>query len=134
MKARDAIALTPATPALPGFDRFMIERFSPVGWRVLSNPSFPNDAQARAVTWEVAALQKTIYKKTGSKFIEHLSGVYFPNVNFPQALAEEYLQALQTLGQKEFRQFFQVCFVHPPIASSPPCQSLYDFAADRGFF
>ncbi|KAH0557174.1 hypothetical protein GP486_005038, partial [Trichoglossum hirsutum] len=62
-------------PALPGFDRFMIERFSPVGWQILSNPSLDiRDAQTRTVLWEVAALQKTIYAKTGGEFVEHLRG------------------------------------------------------------
>jgi exportin-T len=90
----------------------MIELFSPVGWRMLSNPSLnpKEDAQARAVIWEVAALQKTIYLKTGAEFIEHLRGVYFPGVKIPQGPAEEYLQALQTLDSKAFRQFFQVSF------------------------
>jgi len=90
----------------------MIERFSPVGWRMLSNPSLnqKEDAQARTVVWEVAALQKTIYVKTGAEFIVHLRGLYFPGVKIPQGPAEEYLQALQTLDLKAFRQFLQVGF------------------------
>ncbi|KAI9777948.1 MAG: pre-tRNA nuclear export protein [Geoglossum umbratile] len=110
VNSNNATALVPTPPSLPGFDRYMIERFSPVGWRILSNPSLnpKEDAQARTVVWEVASLQKTIYAKTGAAFIEHLRGVYFPNVNIPQGPAEEYLQALQTLDSKAFRQFFQV--------------------------
>lgn len=124
--AGDDTALTSTAPALPGFDRFMIERFSPVGWRILSNPSLETgDAQTRTVIWEVAALQKTIYAKTGVEFVEHLRGVYFPNENFPQAPAEEYLQALQTLDQKAFRQFFQVkCFLFFFWKTSP-CSSRF---------
>lgn len=56
--------------ALPGFEGFMMERFSNVCWEVPANGSFDSrDAQAKTVLQEIATLQKTIYGRSGEKFI-----------------------------------------------------------------
>jgi exportin-T len=70
---------TTPSPAFPGFDQFLIERFNPICWEVLQNPEFPaHDAQAKQVLTEIAGLEQTIYMKTGGMFIEHLERSYFP--------------------------------------------------------
>jgi exportin-T len=73
---------TPPTPAFPGFDRFLIERFHPVCWEVLREPSFrpATDAQAKQVLNEIAGLEQTIYMKTGDMFIQHLQQSFFPTM------------------------------------------------------
>ncbi|PBP26539.1 putative Exportin-T [Diplocarpon rosae] len=68
------------TPAFPGFDRFLIERFHPICWAVLREPTFrpATDAQAKQVLNEIAGLEQMIYLKTGDMFIQHLQQEFFP--------------------------------------------------------
>lgn len=75
-------ATSPPSPAFPGFDRFLIERFHPICWEVLREPQFQpaTDAQAKQVLNEVAGLEQTIYMKTGDMFIQHLQGSFFPSL------------------------------------------------------
>jgi exportin-T len=70
------------SPAFPGFDRFLIERFHPVCWEVLRDPDFcpSTDAQAKQVLAEIAGLEQTIYTKTGDMFIQHLQQSFFPSL------------------------------------------------------
>ncbi|KAI9886729.1 MAG: hypothetical protein M1823_001438 [Watsoniomyces obsoletus] len=92
---------------IPGFNNFMITRFSTVCWTALSSPGFnPRDATSRQVAGEIASLQKTIYVKTGLEFITHLRDVSFPEMGLEMSMAEEYLNALQIRDLKAFRAFF----------------------------
>ncbi|KAH6681632.1 Exportin-T [Halenospora varia] len=70
----------PPSPAFPGFDRFLIERFHPLCWEVLKDPQFRpvTDAQIKQVLNEIAGLEQTIYTKTGDMFLQHLQGSFFP--------------------------------------------------------
>jgi exportin-T len=70
----NAVPTAAPSPTFPGFDTFLIERFNPICWDVLRDPAFrPNqDAQAKQVLNEMAALQQTIYSKTGSMFVDYL--------------------------------------------------------------
>lgn len=93
------------SPAFEGFDRFLIDRFHPVCWDVLSNPEFkPSpDAQARQVLNEIAGLQQTIYLKTGNMFIEHLQQSFFPSLN---ANGTGFIRSMTTCtDRKEFAKF-----------------------------
>lgn len=102
---------TPSTPALPGFSNFMMSRFSPLCWALPTTQSFnPKDAQAKQVLAEAAGLQRTIYSKAGPEYIEWLRDRELPGLGMTGNLIEEYLNALQTLDVKGFRQFFQVCY------------------------
>ncbi|CRK46535.1 hypothetical protein BN1723_020067, partial [Verticillium longisporum] len=60
-------------PTIPGFDRFMIERFHPLCWEILRDPQFKpvTDAQSKQVLTEIAALEQVIYTKTGDMFIQN---------------------------------------------------------------
>lgn len=94
---------------LPGFETFMIQRFSRLCWEVPAMPGFhPKDAQAKMVLGEIATLQNILHAKLGENFIQYLGTVYFPSVNLPQGLAEEYLVALRQMELKPFRSYFQV--------------------------
>jgi exportin-T len=70
------------SPAFPGFDQFLIERFHPICWDVLRDPSFRpgQDAQAKLVLNEIAGLEQMIYVKTGEMFLNHLNGSFFPSL------------------------------------------------------
>ena len=87
----------------------MIERFSALCWVLPTTPSFdPRDAQARQVLGEIAALQKTIYSKTGEDYLIYLREVCFPGLRMGDGAAEEYVRALRTMDLKAFKQFFMV--------------------------
>jgi exportin-T len=78
----DPVSPMPPSPAFPGFDRFLIERFHPVCWEVLRDADFrpSTDAQAKQVLTEIAGLEQTIYMKTGDMFIQHLQQYFFPSL------------------------------------------------------
>lgn len=122
----DVVAQTPSSslpastaspqPALPGFDRFMLTRFSPLCWVLPTTPGFnPKDAQAKQVLAEAAGLQKTIYFKQGQEYITWLRNVELRGMGMGADTVQEYLRALATLDLKAFRQFFQV---GPALSSS----------------
>ena len=95
-------------PTLPGLDRFMITRFSPLCWALPANPSFnAKDAQARQVLGEAANLQKTIYSKTGQEYLSWLKESELRNMGMNDAMISEYLSKLTGLDVKGFRGFFQ---------------------------
>ena len=106
--------VTPQSAALPGFRHFMITRFSPLCWALPMNASFnPKDPQAKMVLGEAAALQKTIYMKTGPEYIEWLRGSELPGMGMGPDLVGEFVGSLERLDGKGFRQFFQVRPYHP---------------------
>jgi len=95
---------------LPGFDEFMMERFSLICWEISADSAFKlQDAQSKQVLGDIATLQKTIYMSVGDRFAEYLRTVYFPRIGLPDAIVAEFLEALQKLDQKDFKNFFRVC-------------------------
>ena len=100
---------TSVSAVIPGFNRFMIERFTAVSWALPTNPAFnPRDAQTRQVVLEIATVQKTIFDKTGQDYVAYLRDMYFPGMQLGNDAADEYLRALQNNDLKAFRQFFLV--------------------------
>lgn len=98
---------TSSQPALPGFDQFMINRFSPLCWALPTNPSFNSkDAQARQALSEAAGLQKTIYTKTGQQYLTWLQEKELRTMGMNDTLINEYLQKLATMETKAFKTFF----------------------------
>ncbi len=99
--------VTGPQPALPGFDQFMITRFSPLCWSLPTNPSFNSkDAQARQALSEAAGLQKTIYTKTGEQYLSWLQENELRTMGMNDTMINEYLQKLTTLESKAFKAFF----------------------------
>lgn len=71
-KQEDNIVAAPQ-PVFGGFDTFAVTRFSPLCWVVPSSAGFkPKDPQSRSFITEVATLQETIVRKTGSVYLEEL--------------------------------------------------------------
>ena len=98
-------ATTP-NPVLPGFDGFILGRFSPLSWALLSSPSFnAKDPQARQVISEVATLQQNMLAKTGDQYLTWLKDVELKNMGVGPDAAEEYLRALAGMDVKGFRAF-----------------------------
>lgn len=94
-------------PSMPGFDAFIIQRFSPLTWTLLSSPSFnPKDAQARTVLGEAGSLQWTILRKTGADYERHLREAEMRNMGFPENMIAEYIQRLEGNDVREFKKFF----------------------------
>ncbi|RPA74847.1 Xpo1-domain-containing protein [Ascobolus immersus RN42] len=95
---------------LPGFDQFMMDRFSLICWEISADPAFKlQDAQSKQLLGEIATLQKTIYLSVGDRFSEYLRTAYFPRIGLPDAIVSEFLEALQKLDQRDFKNFFRVC-------------------------
>ncbi|RMZ84500.1 hypothetical protein DV737_g1088, partial [Chaetothyriales sp. CBS 132003] len=93
-----------AQPALPGFDQFMIARFSPLCWAMPSNPSFNSkDAQARQVLTEAAALQKTIYLKLGDRYLNWMRDNELRRTGMSDAMVNEFLAKLSGMDMKAYR-------------------------------
>jgi exportin-T len=60
-------------PVLPGFDQFVINRFSPLSWAIPSTPGFKvQDPTSRQLVADIAQMQQEILKKTGSSYIAAL--------------------------------------------------------------
>lgn len=94
------------TPSLPGFDRFMISRFSALTWALMINPAFePKDAQANRVMGEIALLQQTILAKTGREYLTYLRDVELRGLGLQEAAIDSYLTALMTGDAKKFKKF-----------------------------
>ncbi|OJJ44903.1 hypothetical protein ASPZODRAFT_134320 [Penicilliopsis zonata CBS 506.65] len=103
----NGIITPPSQTGLPGFGQFMITRFSPLCWALPATPSFnAKDAQAKQVLAEAGALQRTIYSKTGAEYTEYLRTRELPGVGMGSDLIEEFVNALDRLDMKGFRQFF----------------------------
>ena len=97
---------TAPNPSLPGFDSFMLNRFSPLSWALLSSPAFnAKDPQARQVLGEIASLQQDILAKTGDQYLTWLKDVELKNMGAGPEVAEEYLRALAGMDMKAFRGF-----------------------------
>lgn len=107
---------TPTSPVttqapLPGFDNYVVERFSPLAWSIPASPGFNSkDAQARQVLFEAANLQTEIVKKVGEPYVERLKSDLSGN----GVAADGVDQYLRTLAgalegpkkEKEWRNFF----------------------------
>ncbi|KAL8699593.1 MAG: hypothetical protein Q9224_001339 [Gallowayella concinna] len=95
-------------PTLPGFDRFMMERFSPLCWSLPSQPNFDSkDAQGKQAMGEAAGLQNAIYTKTGEEYLTFLQMTELSSMGMDAATVDEYLRVLKTSDAKTFRQYFQ---------------------------
>ena len=95
------------SPTLPGFDQFMVARFSPLCWALPATPSFnPKDAQSRLVLQEAATLQKNIYLKTGQAYLTWLRDQELRNMGMGDPMIEEYIGKLATLDAKDWRRYW----------------------------
>ncbi len=95
------------SPAIPGFDQFLLDRFHPVCWEVIQDPEFRpvSDAQSRQVLNEIAGLEQVIYLKTGEKFIHHLQTTVFPALGID---GDGFLRSLTTSTEKKvFAKYIQ---------------------------
>ncbi|KAI8960188.1 Xpo1-domain-containing protein [Daldinia sp. FL1419] len=95
------------SPAIPGFDQFLIDRFHSVCWEVLRDPQFNpgSDAQAKQVLQEIAGLEQAIYLKTGGSLLEHLQSTLFPGLGID---GNDFLRAMTTsTDKKSFSKYLQ---------------------------
>lgn len=99
------------TEPLPGFDNYVIERFSPLVWSIPSSPGFNSkDAQAKQVLHETANLQTEIIKKVGEPYVERLRGD-LSGMGVGGDGVDQYLRTLAgafegAKKEKEWRTFF----------------------------
>ena len=96
---------------LPGFDNYVLERFSPLAWSIPTSPGFNSkDAQAKQVLHEAANLQVEIIKKIGEPYVERLKGD-LGGMGVGNDGIEQYLRTLAGAfegpkKEKEWRNFF----------------------------
>jgi exportin-T len=111
---------TTQTP-LPGFDNYVVERFSPLAWSIPASSGFNSkDAQAKQVLYEAANLQHEIIKKVAEPYVERLKS----DLSGMGVGDEGQNQYLQTLAgafegpkkEKEWRNFYTQ-FVDRMLAS-----------------
>lgn len=93
-------------PKLPGFNHFMLSRFSSLSWSILTRPDFnPRDPQVSRILGEIAVLQTIILSRTGQEYLVWLRQQELPNLGLQQSHIDEYCQALGTMESKSFKQF-----------------------------
>jgi len=101
---------TPQAP-LPGFDNYIVDRFSPLVWSIPASPGFnAKDAQAKQVLYETANLQLEIIKKIGEPFVARLKSD-LSGMGLGDEDQDQYLRTLATAlegakKEKEWRNFF----------------------------
>lgn len=109
-----AAATSPNSEAIPGFDTFIMERFSPLVWQVPGAPGFSLvDAQAKQVLYELATLQAEMVKKIGEPYVERLKGE-LQEMGTSEEGTEQYLRTLAAAfeaskdqkREREWRSFF----------------------------
>ncbi|CAI6335886.1 unnamed protein product [Periconia digitata] len=108
---------TPTSPVttqqvqIPGFENYVVERFSPLVWAIPSSPGFNSkDAQAKQVLYEAANLQAEIVKKVGEPFVERVKSD-LGGMGVGEDIVNQYLQTLAGAfeghkKEKEWRMFF----------------------------
>ncbi|KAI9726575.1 MAG: pre-tRNA nuclear export protein [Chrysothrix sp. TS-e1954] len=95
-------------PLLPGFDQFMITRFSPLTWSIMTDRQLsPKELQANRTIGELATLQQTVLAKTGSQYARYLRETELSNLGLQQGAINEYIHAMATMDMKTFRNFVQ---------------------------
>lgn len=106
-----ATPTTPGTDPLPGFDNYVVERFSPLVWSIPASPGFNSkDAQAKQVLHETANLQTEIIKKVGEPYVERLRSD-LGGMGVSGDVVDQYLRTLAgafegAKKEKEWRSFF----------------------------
>jgi exportin-T len=61
-------------PVIPGFDAFIISRFSPLSWVIPSSQTFKaRDPSGRTLLAEIALMQQEILRKTGQSYVDALN-------------------------------------------------------------
>lgn len=107
--------------SLPGFDNYIVERFSPLTWSIPGSAGFNSkDAQAKNVLFETANLQTEIVKKAGEQYVERLrsdlSGMGLGSDDIDQYLRTLAAALEGSKKEKEWRTFFAQ-FVERMLAS-----------------
>ena len=83
-----------AQAPLPGFENYVVERFSPLVWSIPSAANFnAYDAQAVVVLYEIANLQREIIKKIGESYVERIKND-LSNAGAKEDVQNEYLRLL----------------------------------------
>ncbi|PVH95891.1 Exportin-T [Periconia macrospinosa] len=102
---------SPVTAQIPGFDNYIVERFSPLVWSIPASPGFnAKNAQAKQTLYEAANLQAEIVKKVGEPFVERVK-TDLSGMGVSDDVVNQYLQTLAGAfeghkKEKEWRVFF----------------------------
>ncbi|KAL0575167.1 pre-tRNA nuclear export protein, partial [Marasmius crinis-equi] len=93
--------------ALPGYERYIYERFVPSAFRVPSTPSLNlKDGQVTVVLHEIANFLQTVCKTRGDEAYNWFLTVFLPSQNWPPEAAMEFTTKLKELDSRSFRKYF----------------------------
>ncbi|KAL5415284.1 pre-tRNA nuclear export protein [Paraphaeosphaeria minitans] len=107
----NASPTSPGAASIPGFENFVMERFSPLVWSIPASGGFNSkDAQAKQVLHEVANLQAEMVKKVGEPYVERLR-TDLSGMGVSEDVVDGYLRTLAGAFEgvekfKEWRIFF----------------------------
>ncbi|KAN0062212.1 pre-tRNA nuclear export protein [Thecaphora frezii] len=94
--------------SLPGFERFIYETLVGLVFEAPAKETFDlRDAQSQIVLSEIALLMKTIYQQRGEELVNYLLTVYFPRIQCPNELAQDFVAKVKTLEAKQFKAYLQ---------------------------
>ncbi|KAL1668161.1 armadillo-type protein [Schizophyllum commune] len=92
---------------IPGFERFIYERYVPAAFAVPANPAFnPKDGQSVVVLHEIANLLQKICKTRGDEAYNFFLSAFFPSQNWPADTALELTTKMRDLEPRVFRKYF----------------------------
>ncbi|OZJ05156.1 hypothetical protein BZG36_02232 [Bifiguratus adelaidae] len=107
-KVNGTVDATPTASPVPGFESFMYEHVLRICFEVPLKAEFNlSDAQTVLCVTEIAGIQKAMYEQQPDGFVTYMRAQFLPAIQCPPELAEEYLQAIQTLDNRMFKRFFQ---------------------------
>ena len=86
---------------LAGFDSFILERIVPLTFAIVLRPKFSmTDGQSVLVLNEITLIHCTIIDNLGIKYQEYLCNVYFPTIQCPLLLGQEFAAAIAEKDRK----------------------------------
>lgn len=98
---------------LEGLSEFFISKSVPLVFEIPFKAEYSfniQDGSCHIVACDLSRLLKTLYYINGSMdsnaCLKYLTDVYFPQVQFPEQVAMEFVQALTTLDEKQFEKYF----------------------------
>ncbi|KAI9295595.1 Xpo1-domain-containing protein [Neoconidiobolus thromboides FSU 785] len=90
------------------FVEFTFQNIVPTSFEVPLLKSFDlTDGQFVLIFGEITVIHQLLLRATGTRFIDYLTNQFFPSINCPVQIQQEYLTVLQQGDAKAYRKYFQ---------------------------
>ena len=95
------------------FLAYSFERITPASFQATAQPHFDHrDASCATLLVSICALHRTLFEQCGEDWIKYLSNVFFPSVNCPKNVSDEYCKVvMESKNAKEIRGAFKRLFL-----------------------